>query len=113
MNRIDGLVPDVDWKRPDDVIDRTIDPESGMLATPFCPLTRSEIYVAGTEPTSLCPIHSSGGEPSPMWQMPESIQTDGAPASPSDNQRNRPDQQKKDRDRGIRRLLRAIFGDGH
>jgi len=113
MNRIDGLVPDVDWKRPDDVVDRTIDPESGMLATPYCPQTRNEIYVAGTEPLSLCPLHSTGGEPSPLWQMPNSIQTEGTPDNPNDNQRNRTDQQKKDRDRGIRRLLRAIFGDGH
>jgi len=113
MNRIDGLVPDVDWKRPDDVVDRTIDPESGMLATPYCPQTRNEIYVAGTEPLSLCPLHSTGGEPSPLWQMPNSIQTEGTPDNPNDNRRNRTDQQKKDRDRGIRRLLRAIFGDGH
>src|SRR5206468_1790067 len=29
MNRIVGLAPDVDWKRPDDVISREVDPESG------------------------------------------------------------------------------------
>src|SRR5205814_9602004 len=50
MNRIAGLVPDVDWKRPEDVIEREIDPESGMLATPYCPRTKSEIFVEGTEP---------------------------------------------------------------
>src|SRR5205085_2596272 len=46
MNRIGGLIPDVDWKRPDDVINREIDPESGMLATPYCPPSKSEIFVA-------------------------------------------------------------------
>src|SRR5438874_12987590 len=50
MNRISGMVPDVDWKRPDDVITREIDPESGMLATPYCPQSKGEIFVAGTEP---------------------------------------------------------------
>ena len=40
MNRIGGLIPDVDWKRPEDVVERQIDPESGMLATPYCPQTK-------------------------------------------------------------------------
>src|SRR5438132_5977682 len=68
MNRIGGLIPDVDWKRPDDVINREIDPESGMLATPYCPPSKSEIFVAGTEPTSLCPVHAGSGEPGPFWR---------------------------------------------
>src|SRR5207248_118414 len=34
MNRVAGLVPEIDWKRPEDVITREIDAESGMLATP-------------------------------------------------------------------------------
>ncbi|HJT16117.1 MAG TPA: PBP1A family penicillin-binding protein, partial [Thermoanaerobaculia bacterium] len=61
MNRIDPMIPDVDWKQPDDVVDRVIDPQSGMLATPYCPDTKREIFVAGTEPVSLCPLHSTGG----------------------------------------------------
>jgi hypothetical protein len=96
-------------------VDRRIDPQSGMLATPYCPQTRDEIYVSGTEPTALCPLHSTGGEPSPTWQMPEPMQPESAPNFPNeDNQQNRTDQRKqKDREKGIRRLLRAIFGDGH
>src|SRR5215212_6488505 len=58
MNRISGLIPDVDWRRPDDVVEREIDPLSGMLATPYCPDTRGEIFVAGTEPQSVCPLHA-------------------------------------------------------
>src|SRR6059058_421998 len=58
MNRVVGLVPDVDWRRPDDVINRTIDPESGYLVTPYCPQEKNEIFVAGTEPTALCPSHA-------------------------------------------------------
>src|ERR1041385_3263924 len=61
MNRIVGTVPDVDWKRPDDVVERQVDPESGMLATPYCPTSRSEIFAAGTEPTSVCPLHAGSG----------------------------------------------------
>jgi penicillin-binding protein 1B len=109
MNRVAGLVPDVDWKRPDDVITREIDPETGMLATPYCPQTRAEIFVAGTEPTQLCPMHAGSGEPSPFWQNkelnPGEISTDTA------GNQKRPDQ-RKERDKGIRRLLRIIFGNG-
>jgi len=113
MNRISGLVPDVEWKRPDDVLTRSIDPESGMLATPWCPQEKREIFVAGTEPTSLCPLHSGSGEPSPFWRDSEPSDLEGAPTTTGEIDQKRPEQQKKDRDRGIRRLLRVIFGDGH
>jgi penicillin-binding protein 1B len=113
MNRISGLVPDVEWKRPDDVVTRSIDPESGMLATPWCPQEKREIFVAGTEPTSLCPLHSGSGEPSPFWRDNEPSTMEGAPTTTGEIDPKRPEQQKKERDRGIRRLLRVIFGDGH
>jgi penicillin-binding protein 1B len=107
MNRISGMVPDVDWKRPDDVLSRQVDPESGMLATPYCPQTRSEIFVAGTEPAVPCPLHAGSGEPSPLWRDGDTL--------PGDQPSNSPDQrrdQKKEHDKGIRRLLRIIFGNG-
>jgi len=110
MNRIAGLVPDVDWKRPDDVIDRMIDPQSGMLATPYCPQPRDEIFVAGTEPTSLCPLHAGSGEPSPFWRDSEALPGE-QPATPDQGQPAQ--RQQKEKDRGIRRLLRMIFGNGH
>jgi penicillin-binding protein 1B len=114
MNRVGGLIPDVDWKRPEDVVDRQIDPQSGMLATPYCPQTKNEVFVAGTEPTSVCPLHAGSGEPSPFWRDnsepadTESLQgTLMNPAQP----RPTPQQQKqKEKDHGIKRLLRAIFG---
>src|SRR5688500_15955251 len=58
MNRIGGLIPDVDWKMPDDITRREIDPESGLLATPWCPESRGEIYVSGTEPATVCSLHA-------------------------------------------------------
>jgi hypothetical protein len=53
------------------VVTREIDPTTGYLTTPYCPQTRSEIFVEGTAPERTCPIHSyqsyserwrSGGE---------------------------------------------------
>jgi penicillin-binding protein 1B len=114
MNRVGGLIPDVDWKRPEDVVERQIDPQSGMLATPYCPQTKNEVFVAGTEPTSVCPLHAGSGEPSPFWRdNAEPVETEAPvgvavnPAQPAPT----PAQQKKQKDQhGIRKLLRAIFG---
>jgi penicillin-binding protein 1B len=113
MNRIDGLVADVDWKRPDDVTDREIDPESGMLATPYCPTTRSETYVAGTEPQSVCPLHAGSGDPSPFTPEPSIFGDDTqARVDPAEVLRRAEEQRKKAREKesSVRKLLRKIFG---
>ena len=111
MNRIGGLVPDVDWKRPEDVIGRQIDPESGMLATAYCPQTKEEIFVAGTEPTSVCPIHAGSGEPSPSWRdNAELAQIEAQQNSALNPPPNPAAQQQKPKEHGLRKLLRSIFG---
>lgn len=116
MNRIDGLTPDVDWRRPEDVTEREIDPQSGMLATPYCPDTRGEVFVAGTEPESVCSIHAGSGDPSPFWFEPPVFQEERGPAvqPPSEAQRRAEEQRRRERERegGMRRLLRRIFGGG-
>ena len=114
MNRIGALIPDAAWRRPEDVTEREIDPQSGMLATPYCPETRPEIFVTGTEPESVCPLHAGSGEPSPFW--PEtSLSHDEADRriDPVQARRQAEEQRRRDRQResAIRRLLRRIFGD--
>jgi penicillin-binding protein 1B len=113
MNRVGGLIPDVDWKRPEDVVERQIDPQSGMLATPYCPQTKNEIFVAGTEPTSVCPLHAGSGEPSPFWRdsaEPAETEMPGGLTSNPAQPRPTPQQQQKQKEHGIKKLLRAIFG---
>jgi membrane carboxypeptidase/penicillin-binding protein len=112
MNRIAGMVPDVEWKRPDDVIERQIDPESGMLATPYCPQTKSEIFVQGTEPTAVCPLHAGSGEPSPFWQPSPQAEMlpEGAPGRPAITTQQQQQREQQRRDRTIRGILRRIFG---
>ncbi len=116
MNRIDGMVPDVDWKRPDDIIERQIDPASGMLATAYCPQTKSEIFVAGTEPTAVCPLHAGSGEPSPFWRDDAQVQgQENTEAETGANGQQQPVAAQRakpqdKRERGLRKLLRAIFG---
>jgi penicillin-binding protein 1B len=115
MNRIVGMVPDVDFRRPEDVVEREIDPESGLLATPYCPQTRSEVFVAGTEPAQLCNLHSGGGESpfTPLLRTQTAESSEGGAGAdevrpiqpPTPDQ---PQKAKKD-EKGIRRILRWIF----
>ena len=49
------------FRAPAGIVSITIDPESGMPATPTCPKTRSEVYIAGTEPVGVCPLHGGRG----------------------------------------------------
>jgi penicillin-binding protein 1B len=120
MNRIDGLIADVDWKRPEDVTERVIDPISGMLATPYCPSTRSEVYVANTAPNAVCAVHAGSGEPSPYWPEPPvyedaPLNADrGVDPAIEAQRRAEEDRRKaaKQRESSMKRLLRRIFGDG-
>ncbi len=47
-----------EFERPEGVVSVTIDPESQKLATPECPESREEVFIAGTEPTESCPLHT-------------------------------------------------------
>jgi penicillin-binding protein 1B len=42
---------------PEGIETAKIDPESGGLATPLCPVTFQEAYLAGTTPKEPCPLH--------------------------------------------------------
>ncbi len=46
-----------DFPKPDSVVSVLIDPTTGYLATPDCPVKRDEFYAEGTEPTEYCPVH--------------------------------------------------------
>jgi membrane carboxypeptidase/penicillin-binding protein len=42
---------------PADIVTATIDPETGMLATPYCPQQMTEVFIQGTQPTVACTVH--------------------------------------------------------
>jgi len=44
-----------------------IDPATGLLATPSCPKTISEAFIAGTEPQEYCSSHNGEGVEPPDW----------------------------------------------
>lgn len=64
---------------PADIVTAQIDPETGMLVTPYCPETMTEAFIQGTAPTQYCTVHGIGGT-SPG--VPEQVPPPGVPAVP-------------------------------
>src|SRR5271154_6881836 len=84
-----------DFSMPEGVQSVLIDPESLQLATPSCPATRQEVYIAGSAPTDFCELHGgrNGATSSSSWLahvfgggQPKAPQTtaDGTPITSSD-----------------------------
>jgi penicillin-binding protein 1B len=48
------------FSAPDGVVTADIDADTGLLATPNCPRTRSEVFIAGTQPIETCTLHGGG-----------------------------------------------------
>jgi penicillin-binding protein 1B len=61
------------FEAPDGIVSVEIDPMSGMPATPFCPKTKKEVFVAGTQPVGTCPLHGGlnpGATHVAGWEVP-------------------------------------------
>ncbi|MDE3198473.1 MAG: PBP1A family penicillin-binding protein, partial [Acidobacteriota bacterium] len=65
---------------PDGVVTLTIDPQSGKPATPSCPEKQDEVFIAGTEPVGMCPLHGGGGSQTMVsaWDAPAPSATPAA-----------------------------------
>ncbi len=50
---------------PQGVVELAIDPETGQLASPNCPQTAQEFFVAGSEPTQICDLHGRTAQGGP------------------------------------------------
>jgi penicillin-binding protein 1B len=52
---------------PSGIVQQSIDPQTGQLATPSCPKIMTEYFVSGTEPNEYCQLHggalAQGGGP--------------------------------------------------
>jgi len=48
------------WDAPDGIVSVDIDPASGELATPSCPTSRADYFIAGTQPVQVCHLHGGG-----------------------------------------------------
>jgi penicillin-binding protein 1B len=109
MNRVVGMVPDTEFRRSDDVVDREIDPATGMLASPYCPSVETEVFVRGTEPNVVCTVHNAGtDELSPFWRSVP--QVDGEPAMAQGGEPGQAPAAREPRRREKKSGLRKIFG---
>jgi penicillin-binding protein 1B len=52
-----GVTP---FRPPDGIVTVEIDPMTGAQATPRCATTKTEVFLVGTEPHELCPLHGGG-----------------------------------------------------
>jgi 1A family penicillin-binding protein len=81
MRSVLAAKPVVDFPKPDTVVSVSIDPATGFLAAPDCPVKRDEFYIVGTQPTTYCPEH--GGDAlkplSPPMPMPDANGEQPAP----------------------------------
>jgi penicillin-binding protein 1B len=59
--------PAPDFRAPEDIILVGVDPASGFLATPDCPVVRYEPFVIGTEPVEVCPLHGYAAPDDEGW----------------------------------------------
>jgi penicillin-binding protein 1A len=54
--------PQGSWGAPEGMTPRTIDSQTGYLATEWCPVRQVEYFKPGTEPSQPCPEHGPGYE---------------------------------------------------
>ncbi len=59
------------FEPPDGIVTAEIDAESGELATPACPKTRTEVFLAGTQPVQVCRLHGNGRTQVTSWELPK------------------------------------------
>jgi penicillin-binding protein 1B len=50
------------FRVPDGIVSIDVDAQTGYPAAPGCPQVRSEVFIAGSQPVGVCPLHG-GGQP--------------------------------------------------
>ena len=70
---------------PEGVDSITIDADTLEIATPSCPATRPEVFIAGSQPTQLCELHGGHGPVNAVGSFLSHIFGGGAPKPPQAN----------------------------
>jgi penicillin-binding protein 1B len=118
------------FEPPSGVTQVTVDPQSEQLATPTCPTTKQEVFIAGTEPTQYCFLHGGratsqappvswlshlfgkGGnsEPAPPGGAAANSKN-GAPGEATGQEGEKPgDEQQGEKKKGLLGKIFGIFG---
>jgi penicillin-binding protein 1B len=118
MKKVVPLVPDVEFRKPDGVVERTIDTKTGLLATPLCPTTAPEVYVSGTEPSRSCDLHAVYSESPYPWLRGERGgwrdrgDDGGLPPeerASAEDDAEKPEEREKKKKRGLRKVFGWVF----
>jgi membrane carboxypeptidase/penicillin-binding protein len=48
------------FELPEGVVSREVCVDTGLPASPYCPVTQPELFLAGKVPTERCTLHSRG-----------------------------------------------------
>jgi penicillin-binding protein 1B len=95
------------FPQPPGVTSALIDPETGLLATEYCPQVFTEVFRDGEAPSELCNIHQTFadqiGSPPPAALRPSDETQLATPARPAEPRRSA---------HPLRRWLRRLFGGG-
>jgi len=60
-----------EFQAPDGIVSVEVDPVTGQLATAACPITRTEVFISGTQPVESCRLHGRvGGTRVASWESP-------------------------------------------
>ncbi|MEN6534821.1 MAG: penicillin-binding transpeptidase domain-containing protein, partial [Bryobacteraceae bacterium] len=112
------------FEAPDGIVMVEIDPLSGGLATPTCPKTEMQAFLAGSQPVEVCRLHGgeaisttqvSGWETEPAADKPEGQARPHArprPSTPSGtdhNAQSKPEKKREQPQKGIFRRLLDMF----
>ena len=73
----------VGFDAPEGIVTAEIDPDSGQLATSACPQSRSEVFIAGTQPVEMCRLHGGGATQVASWDTTEKTPAPAAAAAPA------------------------------
>jgi penicillin-binding protein 1B len=72
-----------EFAKPDGVDTLILDSETLQVATPSCPATREEVFVAGSQPTQLCELHGGHGPATASGSFLSHIFGGGSPKPPA------------------------------
>jgi membrane carboxypeptidase/penicillin-binding protein len=75
--------PALDFGVPPGVVIAKVDPLTGYLAGPYCPVTIQGVFPKETAPTQTCPFHTSAGATIPAAASGEAADADWE-AAPDD-----------------------------
>jgi penicillin-binding protein 1B len=73
-----------EFEKPEGVDSLIIDSDTLQVATPSCPTTREEVYVAGSGPTQLCEAHGGHGQATSSGGFLSHIFGGGPPKPPAE-----------------------------